>query len=643
MITVLRNSLKDGGMTTIIWIAVGSMIIGSALPLVMKKSGGEGWAIRVNGTEVPYTVYAAELAMVRDYVTMLRTQYGQFAEYILQNMGFTDPQSATVQQLINQQLMAYGYTVQGIAVGQASIDYKLHNQQFVENSCADLLPAFVYKDNVLDAQMLKLYLQRRGLTMEQLQQRLTDRIGASFLQQILQHAAYVPAATLTDAVQQTHSLKDIAVVRMSLDARKKQHAQTVTDEELRAFFEQENARAQRYYIPEHRTGTCWKFDRKGYDITFDNAALEAYYTEHKNTRYIKEAATVDVRALSFSDRAEAEMVRAKIVQGEAPFASFAQEYPFDADAAANGGLLKTITRGAGDRVIERAAFVLMQDGDVSPVIEHGNTYILIQRVHKTAPVFTPFSAVRDEISKQLNESRFKEQCMHELQALAHTAQADEIQAFAQLHKAEKTTLRASLTDARSTTERALFTLEKGGYTALNQGSECVLVRLDTVDPVQKQSFEAVQKQVKEDLIETKAHADIAAQFTSFKQTIVQKGFADAAHEYGLTIDHYKGVGGSDTDMLAKLRKQGIEITPLNRLERVGTLTTAEQQGDVIILFLEGIHQGAAQELEDATKLRAQRTTQTQETVVSGYIASLYRDAKIERNDILALLEEDNTI
>jgi hypothetical protein len=32
-----------------------------------------------------------------------------------------------------------------------------------------------------------------------------------------------------------------------------------------------------------------------------------------------------------------------------------------------------------------------------------------------------------------------------------------------------------------------------------------------------------------------------------------------------------------------------------------------------------------------------------QTMLAAFIASLYRDAKIERNDILALLEEDNAI
>ena len=82
MITVLRNNLKDGGMLTIIWIAVASMIIGSALPLVMKKKS-DSWALKVNGTEISYTTYAAELAIARDYITMLRSQYGQFADYLL--------------------------------------------------------------------------------------------------------------------------------------------------------------------------------------------------------------------------------------------------------------------------------------------------------------------------------------------------------------------------------------------------------------------------------------------------------------------------------------------------------------------------------------------------------------------------------
>lgn len=254
MITLLRNSLKDGGMTTIVWVAVGSMIIGSALPLVMKKNSEE-WALRINGAEVPYATYAAELAMVRDYITMLRAQYGQFAEYLLQSMGFSDPQSMTMQQLITQQLMVYGYKAQGIIVGQESINDKLADAKFIEESCGDLLPAFLYKDNKIDNNILKLYLQQRAMSIDQLQERLQERIGTVFMQQAVESLAYIPTQSVANKLAMNGATKDLALIRIPLADYKKTVSAELTDDQVKAFYSQENARANRYYTSEQRSGS----------------------------------------------------------------------------------------------------------------------------------------------------------------------------------------------------------------------------------------------------------------------------------------------------------------------------------------------------------------------------------------------------
>jgi|GEM_PF-5675207 len=642
MITILRNSLKDGGMTTIVWVAVGSMIIGSALPLVMKKTG-EGWALRVNGTEISYSIYATEVAMMRDYVSMLRAQYGQFAEYILQHMGFSDAQNMATQQLINQQLMVYGYSVQGISVGKIETDHKLRDKQFIEESCADLLPPFLYKDGQLDVQLLKIYLQRRGLTMEQLQQRLTERIGSVFLRNVLQYTAYVPQAARAAAEQAPQQAKNIALVRISLGTYKKQNAQSITDDEILAFYEQENARTQRYYIPEQRSGTCWKYTLKGYDVVIEPAAVEAYYNEHKQSKYTKEQAKVVVRALACATREEAGTVREQLTNGNATIAALAAQCPFDDESARNGGQLKPITRGAGDRIIERAAFVLANDGDISPVLEHNGKFVIIERVSKTAAVITPLAGVRDEIVQQLKTARFKEQCLQDLQALSRDGNEATIVEFAKEHSAEKSELHGTIEEAKSAAEKTLFTLERGAYMALVQGADCVLVRLDSIEALRRQPFDAVKNTVKNDLVETKARKQLADQLTQFKHTLVQKGLNTAADEHGLSVERHKGITLTDTDAHATLKKQGVELTTLNKLEKLGTLTTVERNEDVVVVFLEGIETVSTKEPVNLRMAVAPLVNQAQETVVTGYIASLYRDAKIERNDMLALLDEENTI
>lgn len=642
MITSLRNSLKDGGMTTIVWVAVGSMIIGSALPLIMKKGSSE-WALRVNGTDIPYATYAAELAMVRDYITMLRAQYGQFADYLLQSMGFSDPQQMTMQQLITQSLMVYGYKAQGIVVSQEAIAQKLADKKFVDESLGDLLPSFLYKDGIVDNTILKHYLSQRSMTIEQLQERIHERIGTVFMHNAIELLAYVPNQSISDSLALQNAIKELALVRIPLSHYKKKVSAEITDEQVKAFYEQENARAHRYYIPEKRAGSVWEFDAQGFGTNVDAAAIERYYEEHKTTRYQKEPAQITVRALGFATRDSADSVRALIIDGANTVSALAKEYPFSQEAAADSGLLKPIVRGAGDRVIEKAAFILANDGDLSPVIAHNDRFILLQRVSKTPAVIIPLSKVQNEIKEQLQQTEFKNACLRELSELARTNNTDAIAAFAKERKAKKSQIQSiALADAKTEAQKNLFALEHGAYSAVNAGNQCLLVHLDEVVPAAVQAYDVAMTTVRNDLIEYRAKQALSQAYLDFSHAVATQGIQSTAREYGFTVTPYTYKGATDTAQVTELRtKYGLDERTLNPLQKVGTLAMAEHDGDVVIAALIDIKQSdTATPDSQMAQVLAKKDSQT---LVAGYIASLYRDATIEKNDILALLDKENTI
>lgn len=644
MITVLRNNLKDGGMITIVWIAVGSMIIGSALPLVMKKNS-DNWALKVNGTEIPYTTYAAELAMARDYISMLRAQYGQFADYLLQSMGMSDPQAMTVQQLVTSQLMVDGYKRQGISISPQSIAYKLSDKDFIEKHCGDLLPSFLYKDGILDNSMLKTYLQRRNMTIEQLEERLQDRIGSVFMQQALQSLAYVPKASLKDAMQKDGLIKDILVIGLPLNLFKK----TVTDdsitvEALKDFYNQENARDRRYYTVEKRSGELWQFKPESFGISIDDQAIEQYYEEHKTSRYTQEQGKVQVRAIAFPSQQQAEAARAELINKNVDMVSLAKEYPFDEQSAKNQGLLAPIIRGSGDRTIEKAAFILAQDGDISPVLAHKNRFILLERINKTAPILKSLAKVRDEIEQILKTARFKETCMRDLKELIQNPLEDTITLFAKNHKGVRSSLSLIQSDAKTEAEMALFALEPNAYTAITQGSDCYLVHLNTIVPSELQEFESIKDQVRTDLILDRAEKAMEKAAMDFLQTAQIYTVQSLAQEKGYTFNEYNGIKSSDTAKIASLRKEGIDIGILNKLEKPGTYTLVNDNNDKLLIFLKNTS-SKEETLTDSAKRSLEMGILKKETdtINSAYIASLYRDAKIEKNDILALLDEEIAI
>jgi SurA N-terminal domain len=645
MITVLRNTLKDGGMMTIVWIAVASMIIGSALPLMMKKSSGS-WALKVNGTEIPYTTYAAELAMARDYINMLRAQYGQFADYLLQSMGIHDPQSMTVQQLISSQLMVDGYTKQGVYISPQSIAYKMSEKGFIDQHCSDLLPAFLYKDDSLDNNMLKVYLQRRNMTVEQLEGRLKERIGSVFMQQALQKLAYVPKVSIVNSLRKDTVTKDILLIRFSLDSFKKNSTlDTLSNESLKNFYTQENVRTRRYYAPEKRSGYMIQFKPDTYGVTIDDSAVEQYYNDQKVSRYTEEQSKVQVRAIAFSTKEEADLAHEQLINSRKKITEYVEEYPFDDQSLKNNGLLAPIVRGVGDRVLEKAAFVLTHDGDISPVLSHINRFVILERVQKTAPVIKPLTKVRNEIIQSLKTMRFNEMCSRDLRELIASPLEENIALFTMKHNGIRhSVVSLAQTEAKRDSERAFFEAGLNTYEIVPQGADCYLIHVDTINPSTLQPFESIEAQVRSDFIAHGAIIALEKAMIEFLRTSSHNKPQELARNLGYSFNTYTGIKATDSSKVASLQKEGLGIDTLNKLEKAGTYAVVNDGDDKLLVFVENI----SFDDENATG-SAQNTVETglikqeSDIINAAYIASLYRDAKIEKNDILALLDEENTI
>jgi hypothetical protein len=164
-----------------------------------------------------------------------------------------------------------------------------------------------------------------------------------------------------------------------------------------------------------------------------------------------------------------------------------------------------------------------------------------------------------------------------------------------------------------------------------------------VVPAALQSYESVETTVRNDLIAYRAQQALSQAALDFGHTLADKGLREAAKEAGLTVKSHTYTEAGDA--AKELRTSyGLDHKVLHSLEKVGTVGMAEHEGDLVIVALEGIKPAAAAPTEQALKdLTETADKRDRQTIVAGYIASLYRDATIEKNDILALLDKENTI
>jgi peptidyl-prolyl cis-trans isomerase SurA len=136
----------------------------------------------------------------------------------------------------------------------------------------------------------------------------------------------------------------------------------------------------------------------------------AYYEAHAADFEIPAEATVREILLKASGperaakRAEAEAVRARLIEPGADFAAIAAEVS-DAGTKKVGGLLGTVKKGDLATALDEVAFTLPV-GEISQIIEAGYGFHILKVDARTETTSKPFDTVKAEIEKKLQDERF---------------------------------------------------------------------------------------------------------------------------------------------------------------------------------------------------------------------------------------------
>jgi peptidyl-prolyl cis-trans isomerase SurA len=137
---------------------------------------------------------------------------------------------------------------------------------------------------------------------------------------------------------------------------------------------------------------------------------QAYYEAHAADFAIPAEATVREIVLKATEperaakRAEAEAVRARLIEPGADFATIAAEVS-DAGTKKAGGLLGTVKKGDLAAALDNAAFTLPV-GEFSQVIEADYGFHILKVDGRTEATSKPFDTVKAEIEKLIQNERF---------------------------------------------------------------------------------------------------------------------------------------------------------------------------------------------------------------------------------------------
>jgi len=652
MITVIRRGMKGSLFKAMLWGVVAIFVITLITPSLLQKVRVSRGAVgSVNGRDLNYLDFARKANhfeyQIRLMKDQLRSQYGELNDIHLQLFGLNiDPRLLAVNNLVLQELLNDAADKLNIMIHEQVLHEYLRNIQFIQQELSDLIPVHVLRrDGAIDLNVLRNYLQRIGLTMQDFEARVEQAVKRSNLMQLVQLGQHTLQSEVRDAFIQQYLGKRYTILTFSEDvfianARKK----GATAEEIKAFYDVQNQQSKRYWIPQKRAGTVWTFNPNKYGIIITDAQIEEYYNTYKTKLFLAAPTQVQVRTILFkaADESgmqdaynEAQIIRAQLLQEPDTFQRVAREVSQDKETASKGGLMPFFSRGEKEPVFERSALLLQQDGDISEIIRTSRGLEILQRVSKKKQSYKALSEVKDEIKQALFEkafaNTFKQDASHMI-SIVHKDKAAWQKFIAEKKGKEKKT--GLIEDHEGAPAQELFSLTNvGDYGYYITETEAAIVRLNDIQKSHEPQFDAVKQTVETDLFVERAQKKMAETLDEVKQMARTESLSKVQKEFGGTIAQTKWVTAENEGSQELLKKYQIPTQRLFQLEKAGALLGGRSPQGAYIVRLDEIA-AFDEELfaQKADELKKQLDQQKVELVERGFIASLHRIATIKTDD-----------
>lgn len=660
MITEIRKHIKSSTTSSaVIFITVLALGGVFSVPMLIRQASTKGpWAFRVNGKEISHQDFSREVAEQQEHINRFRAQYGQIADMILQAQGIdTNPQALARDLLIKQELLVQLAQSMHISINHEYISEKLNDREFVAQNLSDIVPSFIFeKSGVINQESLRLYLKHQGLTAAAFEERLVRGIYRAVLLSFVHATNYIPDYEVEHRIRLASAKKKFSIMSFSLDDYVKEAQKTaLTKEEVSAYYDAQNSKNRKYWIPEQRAGITWTFDPKSYDIQISKDAIAAYYEDHKTTQFADKPAQVEVRYLLIDKLFVSEdgldavtflnKKREELRNDPEQFATVAEEISID-PSSKDGGLLKPFSRGEQAQPIERAAFILQQDGDISDVIEVDKGYALIQRVSKKARTYKPIETVQSEIRKTLLQNEFKELFAQEVREILN---AETVELRTKLIN-DLVAKRHGIKDNVDVKEgdstplsKALFKLSLSETTFFAEKNKGVLVQLTHITPAALPDLASVFDVVSNDMYEERCYKKMEQDAIAMKKRVKTESVKELSHEYSFVYEQSDWLDAKQTKKDKIFDKYVVPENEVKALEVKGGSFMHINDRSISIVRLDELQMG--QELSDKSSSEYKNMIDLVDReytrlTIEGLVASLYRNATIETNKEVTFQVED---
>jgi len=660
MITTIRRSFKTRAYKIMLWTIFLAMTVGGGLFSLVEVirmtffgAPATNWVLQVNKHTITAPEFMRAVADQEERIRIIRSQYGQYADLYFQMMGMKlDPVGLATKSLIGKTLINEAAAALPVRVNAEAARAQLNNPMFISQEISDLVPFFTWDHSLggINPVMLHQYHQQIGVTTQDFERELIKAVKRNDLKQLVDHGSYIPEFELKKQFAQNyqgHKFSIMTITEQSIqDQLKKQPA---TTDALKSYYDLKNTQERRYYVPEKRSVKIVTFDPATYGITVTDEQVESYYNNNK-AQFIEQPAQVQVRhiLLKVSDSAQdahvrekAEAMRQELMKAPATFAAKAKEVSEDTKTAAQGGTMPFFAKGTHDKNFEKTAFLLKEDGAISDLVRTGQGYEILQRIGKKAQTFKPLASVSKDIKESLRKKKFAEQFGSDVRrALAQSNPKASLESFIKEH-AGKETGSKEITADNSILAKTAFRLKENETSFYQDPTQGVVVTVAAIKPTFTPSFEEVKAQVTEDYYKEKAHEVLLTRLEELKKPGAFQASLKTGPKTEPTgwLKNPRTAQVDDAEIKALMSK-GLDLGKMFQLENINSVMTQEQGDKGFVVRLDDIEKfDPAAFQEKKNELLTDLERQKKSLLMAGFVASLYRNAKINKNESLIRTEQ----
>lgn len=259
MITSVRNYIqKKNSQKIVLILLIGASLVFSSISLIRKASSNIKAIAFVENYPISQREFQSAVANLKEV----------FKAYGYNKISMPDIKKIALNQVAQEKIMDITVDRLGVNISQEFIVDKLQDPSFIIN----YLNSMGISSQVFDPrgginhEALKKYLKAIGMTANEFDVALEHAVKQIILGQILGSALYISNQDIKDGYIKQYSPRKFTVYSVSLasylDAERKK---SVSDEQLKKFFDKESVTTGRYIVSEKRDIKKWVFNLKDFD------------------------------------------------------------------------------------------------------------------------------------------------------------------------------------------------------------------------------------------------------------------------------------------------------------------------------------------------------------------------------------------